>query len=295
MLNIDPLNQVKLRTIMEKSKGARNIVIGIIDGPIDFAHSAFQYTDIQTVRPSQLLRCKDADSIACTHGTFVAGILCADRSSKAPSICPGCKIIARPIFKEESQGNYNRILPATTLKELANAIIETVDAGARVINMSLGLSTSSFTKFGELDEACEYAYRHGAILISASGNQNQIGSVQLLCNKWIIPVAACDNYGKISGRSNYGSSIGYRGLMAPGINITSTYPNEKYAQMTGSSIAAPFVSGTTALLWSLFPNASPAQIMYSLIKGVNSKRHSVIPPLLNAELAKSLLDKALRI
>ena len=61
-----------------------------------------------------------------------------------------------------------------------------------------------------------------AIIVAASGNQGNIGSISLIHNQWIIPVAACNEYGRLDPMSNFGPSIGIRGLMAPGINITST-------------------------------------------------------------------------
>jgi subtilisin family serine protease len=287
---MDPLSQTKLHSLMSISRGIHGIVIGIIDGPIDFTHHALKNSHIRTVRQSHLTACKAADSMACIHGTFIAGILCADRRSAAPAICPDCKIILRPIFSEGSlNGRSSTVLPSTTPQELSTAIIETVDAGARVINLSLGLSTSVLTVFNELEEACEYASRHGVILVSASGNQGRIGYLPLFHNRWVIPVAACDNNSRLSPESNFGASIGSRGLMAPGVNIASTFPDGKYDLMTGSSVAAPFVSGAIALLWSIFPNASSTEIKYSIMKGVLSGRRSIIPPLLNAEAAKRLL------
>ena len=98
---MDPLDQVKLRPLMNISKGIPEIVIGVIDGPVDFSHPAFEGSRITTVNDSQLVACKEESSIACMHGTFVAGILCAMRGLSAPAICPSCKVIWYPIFSEE--------------------------------------------------------------------------------------------------------------------------------------------------------------------------------------------------
>ena len=90
--------------------------------------------------------------------------------------------------------------PSTTPEELSDAIIEVVDAGARIINLSLGLSTSSLITYPKLQEAYDYARQHGTIIVAASGNQGNIGSISLLQNQWIIPVAASDEDGQL--RSN---------------------------------------------------------------------------------------------
>src|SRR5215213_7059163 len=118
---MDPLEQVKLRSLMAISTGVPEVVIGLIDGPIDFKHSAFQGSNIGTVKDSQYAACRSANSIACMHGTFIAGMLCAKRSSSAPAICPDCKLLLYPIFsegeKEESSNNKDSVallLPSTT-------------------------------------------------------------------------------------------------------------------------------------------------------------------------------------
>ncbi|MGC1132941.1 MAG: hypothetical protein WA941_08960, partial [Nitrososphaeraceae archaeon] len=74
---MDPLNQIKLHSLISISSGNPKMVIGLIDGPIDFNHVGFQSSRIRTVKGSQLGACKMASSLACIHGTFVAGILCA--------------------------------------------------------------------------------------------------------------------------------------------------------------------------------------------------------------------------
>lgn len=99
-------------------------------------------------------------------------------------------------------------------------------------------------------------------------------------------MAACDEQGRLASESNFGPSIGIRGLMAPGMNIISTSPGGQYTKMSGTSIAAPFVSGAIALLWSIFPKATAAEITHSIISGAsNHHRRTIIPPILNAEEA----------
>jgi subtilisin family serine protease len=290
---IDPLKQVGLDILMNETSGNSQVTIGLVDGPIDFRHSAFQGSNISTVKDSQYAACRSANSIACKHGTFIAGILCAKRGLSAPGICPGCKLLLYPIFserEEEGLGNRNSadalLLPSTTPRELSNAIIETVNAGAKIINISAGLSTSSLVAYSELEYAYDYAMRKGVIVVAAAGNQGNIGSyISILSHQWVIPVAACDERGRLHPMSNFGPSIGSRGLMAPGVKIKSTSPNAGYTQMSGTSFAAPFVTGGIALLWSVFPNAAPAAVIHSIATATSFKRRSITPPLLNIEVA----------
>jgi subtilisin family serine protease len=292
---MDPLSQIKLHSLMEISSGSPDVIIGLIDGPIDFNHPAFQGSKIRTVKDSQLGACKSASSVACSHGTFVIGILSAKRTLSAPAICPNCEIILYPIFREDvtsSIRNNDIIFPSTTPEELSNAIIETIDAGAKIINLSLGLSTSSLIVYDKIQQAYDYALHKDVIIVVAAGNQGNIGSISLINHQWPIPVASCDENNQLDPTSNFGPSIGNRGLMAPGVNIRSAYPGGQYTHMSGTSFAAPFVTGTIALLWSLFPKALAAEIIYSLITSTLYHRRTIIPPLLNAEVAWKNLKKA---
>ena len=187
---MDPLVQTRLRSLMDISSGDPNLTIGIIDGPVDLTHPAFQASKIRTIRDSQLKSCKNASSMACLHGTFVTGILCARRGRPAPAICPNCEVILNPIFKENlgDRNNEDIIFPSATADELSNAIVETVDAGARIINLSLGLSASSLTTYDTLQQTYDYSLQKGVIIVVAAGNQGCIGNVSLINHQWVIPV-----------------------------------------------------------------------------------------------------------
>jgi len=284
----NPLELIKLNSLTNITSGSPEIVIGAIDGPVKLNHPDFQGSRIRTAKESQLVACKIANSLACMHGTFIAGILCAKRGGYAPAICSGCEVVLRPIFLEKDSNN-NGIAPASTPEELVIAIFETIDAGTKVINLSLELSTSSLTVHPELKEAYDYACQKGVIVVVASGNKGNIGSVPLLNHPWVIPVVACNEHGELSRESNIGPSIGKRGVMAPGMNITSTSPDGQYIQMSGTSVAAPFVTGAIALLWSEFPKATATEIRQAIIGATTHHRRTITPPVFNAEAALKML------
>jgi subtilisin family serine protease len=293
---MDPLIQTRLHSLMKLSSGNPDITIGVIDGPVDFSHAAFNGSKIRTVKDSQIGACKNANDIACTHGTFIAGILCARRGLAAPAICPDCEILLNTIFREgaKNASSNDIISPSATPEELSNAIIETIDEGAKIINLSLGLSSSSLTSYDNLQEAYDYALQKGVIIVVAAGNQGNIGNISLINHQWLLPVAACDENGRLNSMSNFGPSIGNRGIIAPGVNIRSTYPGGQYINMSGTSFAAPFVTGAIALLWSIFTNATASMIKYAITTGAsNLRRRSIIPPLLNAEETYKLLKNAI--
>jgi len=180
-------------------------------------------------------------------------------------------------------------MPSATPLELAAAIIACVDAGARVINLSLGLAQPSTKGELALEEALDHAVRHGVIVVTAAGNQGTVGSSAITRHPWVIPVVSCDLSGRPMKESNLGSSIGRRGLSAPGDSITSLGSEGQSLTLGGTSVAVPFVTGTAALLWSEFPRATAAQIKLAVTNTNTLRRASVVPPLLNAAAAYEIL------
>jgi len=180
-------------------------------------------------------------------------------------------------------------LPSATPQELAAAIIECIDAGARVINLSLGLAQPSTKGEQALEEALHQAARRSVIVVAAAGNQGVLGSSAITRHPWVISVVACDLRGRPMSGSNLGRSIGRRGLTAPGDAITSLSAEGPPLRLGGTSVAAPFVTGTIALLWSEFPAATAAQIKLAISQASAPRRATVVPPLLDAAGAYQIL------
>lgn len=269
------LDLVKLTKLMKLIRGKSEIKVGLIDGPVVTSHPYLESGNIEEV-PGRRGSCTNTNSVACMHGTFMAGILLGKRNSQAPSICPDCTLLTCPIFTEVSELE----MPSTTPKELAGAIIKCIDAEAQVLNLSVAVTHASKGQ-RELEEVLDYAARRNVIITAAAGNHGTIGSSILTRHPWVIPVAACDAIGRPLNQSNLGISIGRQGLMAPGENVTSLAAEGGFMTLGGTSIAAPFVTGTAALLWSQFPDATAAEIKLALIQGWESRR-AIVPPLLDA-------------
>jgi subtilisin family serine protease len=285
-----PLDLVRLPPLMARTSGSPDVTIGLIDGPVVIAHP-----DLSDARRRDLAApgasCSIATSAACRHGTFVAGILVARRGSAAPAICPGCTLLARPIFAET--GARPGALPSATPDELARAIHECLHAGARILNISAALVAASLAGERALDVALGHAVDRGAIVVVASGNDGMLGGTALTRHPWVIPVAAYDGLGRPVGHSNFGASIGRRGLGAPGEHITSLGTSERPMTLSGTSAAAPFVTGAVALLWSEFPGASAAAVRTAVTQPAPGLRRSVVPPLLDAWQAHQSLHRLL--
>jgi subtilisin family serine protease len=283
MTYMDPLNLAKLSALMERTSGSPEVKIGLIDGPVATRHPDLAVEHLHQMPGNNGGVCTQANSMACLHGTFVAGILSANRNSPAPALCPNCTLLIRPIFSETTSGLEQ--MPSATPQELATAIIECIDAGVRILNLSLALAQPSTKGEQDLEKALNHAVKRGVIVVVAAGNQGTLGSSAITRHPWVIPVVACDLNGRPTNESNLGRSIGRRGLSAPGDKITSLGAEGKPLTLGGTSVAVPFVTGAIALLWSEFPNATAAQIKLAITQASIPRRASVVPPLLNAEVS----------
>lgn len=282
-----PLELVNLTPLMEISSGNAETTIALIDGPVATTHPDLAGANISEIPGRQPGSCKKATSAACLHGTFVAGILSAKRDSSAPAICPACTLLVRPIFAENVSETYQ--MPSTTPQKLAVAIVDCIDAGAHVINLSAALTQVSAAGQRELGEALDYSARRGVIVVAAAGNQGTVGSSAITRHPSVIPVGACDLRGRPISYSNLGNSIGRRGLIAPGDGITSLAVNGTQPTFGGTSAAAPFVTGAIALLRSLFPTATSSAVKIAITRASGWRRTTVVPPLLNAWAAYQTL------
>jgi subtilisin family serine protease len=188
--------------------------------------------------------------------------------------------VVRPIFSEVSP--FADEMPSATPEELAQAVVDCVDAGARVLNVSAALVQASAKGARELGQALDYASAHGAILVAAAGNQGTVGGSAILGHPSVIPVTGCDLQGRPLPESNLGSSIGRRGLMAPGIGVTSLGTTGNPQAFGGTSAAAPFVTGAIALLWSEFPGAAAEWLRFAVTQGGGLRRRAISPPVLDA-------------
>jgi subtilisin family serine protease len=275
-----PLDLVKLPELMLLTSGRSEIAVGMVDGPIAISHADFVRSSIREVGGDTRARCAQASSAACVHGTFVAGILSARRGSAAPAICPDCTLLVNPVFSEAATGSAEH--PSATPDELAAAILECIDAGARILNLSLAVIRSSPKGERALKLALDHAARRGVMIVAAAGNQGEVGGTTITSHPWVIAVAACDANGKPISQSNLGPSIGLRGLRAPGEGVTSLAADGQALTLGGTSVAAPFVTGAVALVWSQRPAASGAQIRLAFHQAHARGRGSVTPPLLDA-------------
>jgi len=277
------LRMTRLDLLMAMSTGSPHVRVGLPDGPVDAAHPDLAHMRLVPIRRPNSPPQQDND-VATQHGTFVAGLLAGRRGGPSAGICPECPIAAVPIFQEGRTGD-NGVMPSATPSQLADAIVTCVDADARVINISVGFATPSVNDERALEQALTHAALRGAIVVAAAGNQGAIGTSALTRHPAVIPVVACDVLGATLRLSNISLSIGRRGLAAPGASITSLRAGGGVQTGSGTSVAAPFVTGAIALLLSLFPRAPHQTVRRAVLGASRPQRRTPIPPCLNAEAA----------
>ena len=279
------LELVRLRGLMGLTSGSPEVRIGLVDGPVAVDHPDFAGATIVALASGGV--CARDDSGACAHGTFVAGILAARRGSSAPAISPGCTLLVRPVFRELDGGS----IPVATPDEVGRAIVDCVEAGARIVNLSAATGAPTTRVEAGLTQALDHAARRGALVVAAAGNQGTLGSSAITRHPGVLPVVGYGAGRRPMHGTNLAGSAGRRGVGAPGEAIVSL-GGGGLATRTGTSFATAFVSGAIALLWSLFPDGDASRVRAALLGA--PRRTSVTPPLLDAEAARAALASARR-
>ena len=177
------------------------------------------------------------------HGTHVAGIIAGQGLRMPLGVVPQCQIIPVKVLGALQRGDM--VVGAGLIDNINNGIKWAVDEGADIINMSLGVKHQG----GGLphQEVIQYAMTKGVTIVAASGNDGTQDKYYPGALPGVIAVGAADDRGAVAPFSTYG---GHVSLIAPGVNIYSAHLKSGYAISSGTSQAAPFVSGAIALLKS---------------------------------------------
>jgi subtilisin family serine protease len=201
------------------------------------------------------------------HGTHVAGIIAASRDGGGTGIAPNSvKIMAVRTVPDGDERD----------KDIANAIRYAVDEGANVINMSFGKAYSPYKPV--VDAAVKYADSKGVLMVHGAGNEGEDlashesfpipsykdGSGRAI--NWIEVGASSwhSNDSLVANFSNYGKA--QVDVFAPGVDIYSTFPDNKYKKNSGTSMASPVVAGLAALIMSYYPSLSAADVKKIIVE-----------------------------
>jgi subtilisin len=168
------------------------------------------------------------------HGTHVAGTIGARRNEQGVAgVAPECRLLVGKVLGDDGSG---------TSEQVARGIDWAVAAGADILSLSLGSPDASAT----IKVAIDRAVAAGKFVICAAGNEGRDDAVNYPA-KWeaTIAVGAVDRLGQIARFSSRGPEVDVCG---PGCDVLSTFPGGRYAKLSGTSMATPFVTGVVALM-----------------------------------------------
>lgn len=244
---IDPQKQVyapdmiSLRTAWNNTMGSPDVKIAILDSGILASHPEFAG---RVLAGYDFVNNDNDPNDDYGHGTHVAGIAAAGANNGIGmlGVCPGCSIIPVKVLDQYNQGTWGNV---------AAGILFAVDAGANVINLSLGGQST----IQAVEDAIRYAAQHNVVVVAAVGNGRSDVPFYPAAMAEVVGVAATRNDDTRWSLSNYGSFVE---ISAPGYAVYSTYNDlnntySGYNYMSGTSMAAPHVAGLAGLLFSQNP------------------------------------------
>jgi subtilisin family serine protease len=272
----EALAPARLAPLVALGTGSPAVRIALVDGPVDLVHQALVSARLIPVDASAAATCQNGGA-ACLHGTSVAGLL----AGADTGICPGCTILLRPIFTDQASTEVSP-QPRTNIAQLTRALMDALAADAHVINLSLVVQTSGLTADADLRDVLDAATRRGVLVVAATGNSAVPTHSPLLVHRWVLPVVACDETGRLAARTQLTPAIRRSAIAAPGRALPSLVPGDTRGTLSGSSAAAAVVTGTAALLRSRFPHVGGAELRWALTRSARRGPDPGRPPLLDA-------------
>lgn len=213
----------------DRAQWGQSVKVAVLDtGILD--HPTFgkdQITHIDLVNDGQAFH---------SHGTSVASLI-GGQDPQAPGVAPAVEILD---VRVASPDGY------TVSAVLSQGIIEAVDRGAKVLNISLG----GYGDSDVLRAALDYAWQKGAVVVAAAGNEGYDQLAIPAAIDGVLSVGSVDAAGKQASFSNSGQGLD---LVAPGVGVVSAWETDKVAIASGTSHSAGLVSGAAAayLAWGV--------------------------------------------
>src|SRR6267378_3973538 len=247
----------------------RGVRVAVVDSGIDTEHPDLKgkvKESVEAVAEDGRIDFRPSTSgDQAGHGTACAGIIA--------SIAPDVDLYSVKVLGPKASGSGDMFLVG-----LDYAIKQKF----RVINLSLGTTKRDF--FGPLHDLLDRAYQAGCIVVSAANNL-PYPSYPSIFSSSVVSVVKRAGGDPFSFGYRYGQVIE---LVAPGVEVKTTWPGGGYRQLTGNSFACPYVVGIIALLMEAYPNLTPFQvktILYAIAKRNQQKSAA-------ATAARDTADKA---
>ncbi len=194
-----------------------------------------------------VFNCSDNESWedkASGHGTHVAGIIAgSDNDFGVVGVAPKCKIVPIKVLNDDGSGSFETI---------AAGLRKAIELNVDIINMSLGASSEP-PKF--IHDLILEAVSKGIVVVAAAGNDSNSVNYPARYDE-VIAVAALDAGGRLATFTSKDETVD---IVAPGVDIYSTFLRNEYCKMSGTSQASPFVAGICALIISALKNLNLMQ------------------------------------
>jgi subtilisin family serine protease len=254
-------------------RGSKNIVVAVIDTGADYNHQDLSFNMWRNPQPSDKGDVVGYDFIHNDglpfddnkHGTHTAGTIGAVGGNGIGISGVTQRVSIMPLKFLSGQGSG-------TTADAVRAIDYAVAHGARILSNSWGGKADNDNK--ALLEAIQRAQKHGVLFVAAAGNDggnndkpNQADYPAAFNTDNMISVAATDSRDRLASFSNYGARTVQ--VAAPGVNILSTVPGDRYASLSGTSMACPHVAGAAALIWAKNPQWTYQQVKKALLGTVD--------------------------
>jgi thermitase len=244
---------IKMGDALEQSSYGNGVIVALLDTGVDSTHpdlsdrviGGYNFVDDNA----------DATDVN-SHGTACAGIMVASSKSTegVRGIVPEAYLLPIKVMNDKGKGESFAVI---------EGIVYAVDQGAKVLNLSIGTRGLS----SALNDAITYALSKGALVVAAAGNDGTPEILMPAGYKDVICVGAVDGNLQYAPFSNYGDKLD---IVAPGVAINTTAPEGKYIEFSGTSAAAPYVSGALAALMSENPYLSSTKIRERLLAGADN-------------------------